>query len=214
MGDSGVGLAQEQLDAVFDMFVRAGPSLPSAGGLGVGLTLVRRLAQLHGGEVHARSHGLGRGSEFVVSLPLSSVVRPAPEHAEGRPARDSKPQRVLVVDDNREAAESLSQLLSADGHQVRIAHDGTQALRTADAFRPQVVLLDIGLPDLDGYEIARRLRAQRGDAVRLIAITGWGQAADRQRAREAGFDLHMVKPIDYGQLAVQLAGSDPQPMSR
>ncbi|CAG1017361.1 two-component system, sensor histidine kinase ChiS [Burkholderiaceae bacterium] len=214
VGDSGIGLAQEQLDAVFDMFVRAGPTLPSAGGLGVGLTLVRRLAQLHGGDVHARSHGVGRGSEFIVSLPLCSVERPAPERAESRPAPGSTPQRVLVVDDNRDAAESLAQLLSADGHEVRIAHDGEQALRTAEAFRPQVVLLDIGLPDLDGYEIARRLRAQRGDAVRLIAITGWGQAADRLRAREAGFDVHLVKPIDYMQLAGQLAGSDPQALSR
>jgi len=165
------------------------------GGLGVGLALARRIAELHDGGVDAKSEGEGRGAEFILQLPA------APDMTEAREA--SKPlgenavlKRVLIVDDNVDAAVTLDSLMRALGHTTRVAHGGAQALALAEAFHPQVVLLDIGLPDLNGYEVARRLRDRSGAAMKIVAVTGWGSESDRSRSREAGFDVHLVKPVD------------------
>jgi signal transduction histidine kinase/ActR/RegA family two-component response regulator len=196
--DNGIGIAPEMLHAVFDLFAQAERSLDRAeGGLGIGLTLVRNLVEMHGGTVEAHSAGVDRGAEFVVRLPAAPVAaapRAAPPAAA---AATAEPLRVLVVDDNHDAAASLASLLTIWGERVAVAHDGQAALDTARTFAPHVVLLDIGLPGLDGYEVARRLRAQptRTRAV-LIALSGYGQAEDERRAREAGFDHHLVKPVD------------------
>jgi CheY-like chemotaxis protein len=171
-------------------------------GLGIGLALVRSLVQLHGGRVYARSEGPGRGSEFVVHLPRVA----APPH-EGRPVPQAaavnggRPLRLLVVDDNKDAASSLALLLNLEGHRVSLAHDGPSALETARAERPEVVILDIALPGMDGYEVARRLRADEGtrDAL-LVAMTGYGQEDDHRRSRQAGFNHHLVKPVDFAEL--------------
>ena len=196
--DNGIGIEPRMLERVFDMFAQVHRgSDHTQGGLGIGLTLVKRLTELHGGRIEARSDGPERGSEFAVCLPLS-----AEEAANDPSAKDASPQpivaprRILVVDDNRDAADSLSMLLHARGHDVRVAYDGLEAVGAAIAFQPDVVLLDIGLPKLYGYDAARRIRELRGDGVLLVAITGWGQEEDRRRAREAGFDHHLTKPVD------------------
>jgi two-component system, sensor histidine kinase len=200
--DDGIGLAQDSLDTIFDMFMQVDRSLErSQAGLGVGLTLARRLVELHGGEIEGRSEGPGRGSEFIVRLPLSSarieeIPRPAPEEGAAAPSR-----RILLADDNVDFANSLGQLLSSRGHDVRIVHDGAQALETAAAFGPDIAFVDIGMPKVHGYEVARRLRAQPSTAgCVLVAVTGWGQENDRKRAREAGFDRHLVKPVAPGDI--------------
>jgi two-component system CheB/CheR fusion protein len=205
--DTGVGLPPELLGRVFDLFAQAQPG--AQGGLGIGLALVRGLTELHGGSVVAFSDGPGEGSEFVVRLPAALPEphgqrgeAPAAEAAAHGPSR-----RILVVDDDIDGAQSLALLLGAWGHEVREAHDGVTALEAARAFRPQVVLLDIGLPGgLDGNEVARRLRDQEAlDGVVLVALTGWGQDEDRRRAREAGFDHFFVKPLDPETLGEWLA---------
>jgi signal transduction histidine kinase/DNA-binding response OmpR family regulator len=201
--DSGMGIPAEMLGTVFELFTQVDRSLDrSQGGLGIGLTLVRQLVEMHGGRVEAHSDGPGRGSEFVLRLPLlrAEARSPAPKSngspdPSGAAARASR--KVLVVDDNRDAAESLGLLLQVSGHDVRVCHDGASALQAAEDYGPDAVLLDIGLPGMDGYEIARRLRAvpaTRG--ALLIALTGYGQAEDQRRAREAGFDHHLIKPAD------------------
>jgi len=196
--DNGIGITPTMLTRIFEMFTQLpGSGVHSQGGLGIGLTLVRRLVELHGGSVEARSEGIGKGSEFVVTLPLAGVesandVQPATPGAE----RDARPRRILVVDDNRDAADSLCMLLKSRGHQIRVAYDGLEAVGAAVAFRPDVVLLDIGLPKLSGYEAARRIREAGGADALLVAVTGWGQDEDRRRAREAGFDHHLTKPVD------------------
>jgi PAS domain S-box-containing protein len=195
--DDGIGIAPGALPRLFEIFSQADPSLGRAhGGLGIGLSLVRGLVELHGGTVDAHSAGLGRGSEFTVRLPLaqSSVAGPA----SGSPERPALAQRrILVVDDNRDSADSLSLLFGLKGHIVRTAYDGQSALEEARALGPDLVLLDIGLPGLDGYEVARRIRAEASlPSPTLVAMTGWGRVEDTQRAREAGFDLHLTKPID------------------
>jgi CheY-like chemotaxis protein len=162
---------------------------------------------MHGGRIEARSAGLGHGSEFRVSLPLTQTKAMAqdaqPPVARQMPARS---RRILVVDDNEDAAESLQRILEIYGHTVRAVGDGSAALEALETFRPSVVLLDIGLPDVDGYEVARRIRATRhGHNICLCAITGWGQAEDKRRAREAGFDEHMTKPVDLGALTALIA---------
>jgi signal transduction histidine kinase/DNA-binding response OmpR family regulator len=209
--DTGLGIPPEMLGSVFELFTQVDRSLDrSEGGLGIGLTLVRQLVEMHAGRVEAHSDGPGRGSEFVVRLPLLRLpiedCRLQNEKTGGAASGSStlqsatlNPQsrRVLVVDDNKDAAESLGLLLEVSGHQVRVCHDGASALRAAEEYCPQAVLLDIGLPGMDGYEIARRLRA--APATRkslLIALTGYGQADDQRRAREAGFDHHLIKPAD------------------
>ena len=203
--DNGVGIAPEMLPQVFDMFVQVENSRDrSQGGLGIGLTLVRRLVEMHGGKIEARSTGLGKGSEFLVRLP--ALAEPAPESA-GKTAEDSSTQapngrrRVLIVDDNADSAESMAVLLRFHGHEVRLAHDGQFALEEAHASRPDVMFLDLDLPKMDGYEVARRLRldpAMRD--MKLVAVTGYGQEEDRQRTQEAGFQLHLVKPVDFNKV--------------
>jgi signal transduction histidine kinase/DNA-binding response OmpR family regulator len=206
--DTGVGLPPETLSSVFDLFTQVDRSLDRAqGGLGIGLTLVRRLVELHGGRVEAHSAGAGQGSEFIVTLPcLTDAPQPA---AEPPPARVEAggPRRVLVVDDNVDGAESLATLLKLLGHEVHVAHDGPAALRATADVRPEVVFLDIGLPGMDGYEVARRLRRPGRNEALLVALTGYGQDEDRRRSREAGFDHHLVKPVDPAVLEELLAGT-------
>ncbi|MBI2876557.1 MAG: MEDS domain-containing protein [Candidatus Tectomicrobia bacterium] len=201
--DNGIGIAPELLPRIFDLFVQADRSLDRAeGGLGIGLTLVRELVAMHGGQVDAQSDGLGKGSEFVVQLPLADRERQRGEPP-GPPsdALRSSARRILLVDDNEDAAVMLAMLLEMTGHEVRIVYDGPSALVMAGEYRPEVVLLDIGMPGMDGYEVARRLRRQEAlPQMRLIALTGYGQEEDRQRAREAGFDHYLTKPIHLPQL--------------
>ncbi len=199
--DTGRGIEPDMLERIFDMFVQGRAPLDRIGaGLGIGLALARRIAEEHGGSLRAASEGEGRGSEFTLRLPL--LAAPESAAAESGPSKaQSAVRRVLVVDDNSDAASTLELLLKSLGHEVRVANEGLEALRVAEEFRPEVVLLDIGMPGLDGYEIARRLRASRLEPQpRIVAITGWGQGADRERSHEAGFDLHLVKPVDMHEL--------------
>ncbi len=210
--DTGVGIAAEMLPRVFDLFTQADHSLAHAqGGLGIGLTMVHSLVEMHGGSVRGFSAGLGQGSEFVVRLPLLAeppAAADAEEEDNGLRIPPS-PRRVLVVDDNRDGSNSLALLLKMRGHEVQVAHDGATALVTALAMRPEVVLLDIGLPDLDGYEVARRLRNEAGTKeALLVALTGYGQEDDRRRSREAGFDHHLVKPVDFDDVQALLAAGE------
>jgi two-component system CheB/CheR fusion protein len=197
--DEGAGIPAELLPYVFDLFVQGDKSLErSQGGLGIGLTVVRRLVEMHGGTVMARSAGPGQGSEFTVRLPTLSET-PDPERTEqaGPPPLTATRRRVLVVDDNVDAAESLALLVRLWGHEARVAHNGPEALRTAEEYHPEVVVLDIGLPGLNGYEVARRLRQQPGlEKTVLAAVTGYGQEEDRRRSTAAGFDHHLTKPVD------------------
>jgi PAS domain S-box-containing protein len=204
--DTGVGIPPDMLDRVFDMFTQVDRSLEkSAGGLGIGLALARGLAEMHGGTIAARSGGEGRGSEFVLRLPLAAD---APAEGTDRPgqARPLARRRVLVVDDNTDAAQSLADLLGLLGHDARTAHDGEAGVAAAEAFRPHLVLMDLGMPRLNGYDAARRIRAEPwGGGMVLVALTGWGQEDDRRRTAEAGFDRHLVKPVDPAALAGLLA---------
>ncbi|OAI42277.1 hypothetical protein AYO40_00090 [Planctomycetaceae bacterium SCGC AG-212-D15] len=207
--DSGIGIAPEMLPDLFDLFVQMERRLyRSQGGLGIGLTLVRNLVELHGGTVQAHSSGLGQGSEFIVRLPVRQAP-PAPAsirspRAEGE-SMDPK-HSLLVVDDNVDAADSLALLLRLEGHEVRVAHDGPSALKIAQAERPHMIFLDLGMPGMDGYQVARRLRRlPEFQQVLLVALTGWGQEEDQRRSREAGFDLHLVKPVEPDELKELLA---------
>ena len=195
--DDGVGIEAADLPRIFQMFNRGDrDNSGSQGGLGIGLALARRLAQMHDGSLDARSDGLGMGSEFVVRLPLASAA-PVASALPERDDEDLQRTRVLVVDDNQDAADSLSMVLDVLGAEVRVAHDGAEALATFAGYSPSVVLLDIGMPGMNGYEVARAIRAQfPKSAAILVALTGWGQEDDRRRAREAGFDHHLVKPVD------------------
>jgi CheY-like chemotaxis protein/nitrogen-specific signal transduction histidine kinase len=213
--DTGVGIPADQLPHIFEMFAQVDQSLErSRGGLGIGLTLVRRLAELHGGSAEARSEGAGKGSEFVIRLPVledAGTMTHEPAQLDGKAGGPGK-GRVLLVDDNRDTAVSLATVLKASGYEVRVAYDGEEGIATAERFRPQIVLLDISLPKLNGYAVARRLRAQPGGKeMVLIATTGWGQDDDRRRSFEAGFDHHMVKPIDPVALQNLLIESAPAP---
>jgi len=208
--DTGVGIAPEVLPRVFDMFTQGDRSLERAeGGLGIGLTLVHRLITMHGGTVEARSDGPGKGSEFIVSLPVARAI--ADQLPEARKEDDEqalKPvtRRILVVDDNLDSAESLVLLLKLMGNDVHTAHDGLEAVAMAETNRPDVILMDIGLPKLNGYEAARLIRERAGDReMVLIALTGWGQEEDRRRSKEAGFHHHLTKPIDLAVLQQLLA---------
>ena len=197
--DHGCGIPPEMLSKVFDLFVQVEHPLEhSRGGLGIGLSLVRRLIEMHGGAVEARSDGPGAGSEFIVRLPISLSEMPTPQGPRniGISANSAR-RRVLIADDNEDALESLAVVLRFMGHETATARDGLAALEVAQSFLPELILLDIGMPGLNGYETAARIREQPwGRGVRLVALTGWGQGADRKRSDEAGFDLHMVKPID------------------
>ncbi|MEJ7687355.1 MAG: hybrid sensor histidine kinase/response regulator [Variovorax sp.] len=198
--DNGIGLGAESLERIFDMFSQETNAIERAdGGLGIGLALVRAIVQLHGGTVTARSDGPGSGTTFVVRLP--GAVADAPVADAGAPEQDVQNARsalrILVADDNLSAVELLSELLSLEGHSVTIATDGAQALDLAKSLRPSIAILDIGMPRLNGYEIAAGIRATTwGAGVYLIAATGWGQEGDKARARAAGFDLHLTKPFD------------------
>ena len=213
--DSGIGIPKEMLPRIFDMFTQVDQSLErTEGGLGVGLTLVQRLVEMHGGRVEARSDGPGKGSEFVVRLP---VVREVNESAPAQVVDQvNKPsaRRILIVDDNRDSADSLGMLLSMMGNKVYTAQDGLEAVGAAAAFQPDVVLLDIGLPKLNGYEACRRIREQEGgERMLLVALTGWGKEEDRRRSKEAGFDHHLTKPIEFDALQKLLAESNPGHLS-
>jgi signal transduction histidine kinase len=211
--DTGIGVRPEMLPKIFDLFQQADrPEGRVSEGLGIGLTLVKRLVELHGGRVSAHSAGPGQGSEFVVRLPLPAapgLVR-APSSRPTRGAAGAAGRRVLIVEDNADAADSLALLLRALGHEVRVVGDGPAALEAASSFRPDVALLDIGLPEMDGYEVARRLRRDPalGDAV-LVALSGYGQEEDRRRSHAAGFDVHLVKPVDLEGLQALLADAPP-----
>ena len=207
--DTGIGIPAEMLPRIFDMFTQVDRTLErSEGGLGIGLTLVQRLVEMHGGTVEAHSDGPGKGSEFVVRLPVAEVKDQGRQGAacDGEKGAAPARRRILVVDDNRDAADSLGMLLRMMGNEVHTAHDGLEAVGAAAAFHPDVVLLDIGLPKLNGYEAARRIREQDGgtDMV-LVAVTGWGQEEDRRRSKEAGFDHHMTKPVEFAALQKLLA---------
>ena len=194
--DNGIGLAPESRSNIFDMFVQVDRTLErSQAGLGVGLTLAKRLVELHDGTIEVNSDGVGKGSEFVVRLPLTYA---RVEDGRGRrEAGRAQGRRVLLADDNVDFVSSLGDLLSARGHDVRIAHDGEEALKAAEEFEPEVAFVDIGMPKVHGYEVARRLRSRPATSgALLVAVTGWGQENDRKRAREAGFDRHLVKPVD------------------
>jgi signal transduction histidine kinase len=208
--DTGIGIPPDMLPKVFDVLVQVDHATTKAqGGLGIGLTLVRSLVEMHGGTVDAHSAGPGQGSEFVVRLPLSPRRQePSGENEDGgEPQQPSlSGRRLLVVDDNRDAADSLALLLRLQGHEVRVAHDGPAALAVVSGYRPELVFLDIGMPGMDGYEVARRLRQIPGvRGVRLAAVTGWGQQEDRRRTAQAGFDYHLVKPVEPKALEELLA---------
>jgi len=196
--DTGLGISADLLPRVFDLFTQGDRSLDrSEGGLGIGLTLVRRLVEMHGGSVEAQSAGPGCGSEFVVRLPLLTLPHECPAGQEAELPQQTGPRRVLLIDDNRDAAESMTVLLELWGHEVRIAYNGPDALALAAEFRPDAALLDIGLPGMNGYEVAKRLRGLPGwEAVMLVAVTGYGQDEDRRRSCEAGFDHHLTKPVE------------------
>jgi PAS domain S-box-containing protein len=206
--DTGVGIAPDKLAMIFDMFTQVDRSLErSQGGLGIGLNLVRRLVEMHGGRVEAHSEGLGKGSEFVVRLSVVLASDPESPGSDGDSSLRLPRYRILVVDDNKDAALSLAMLLKIMGHETHRAHDGLEAVEAAKKFRPDVVLLDIGLPKLNGYDVCRSIRAQPwGQDVVLIALTGWGQEDDKRRSKEAGFNFHLVKPMNPADLEKLLAG--------
>jgi signal transduction histidine kinase/CheY-like chemotaxis protein len=197
--DNGIGIPKEALPKIFEMFSQVdGASVRSEGGLGIGLSLVKGLVELHGGTIEANSDGPGQGSEFTVRVPLAAADSAALTMAQiDGPPPSAAGRRILVADDNKDAADSLAMLLEMAGHEVRVAHNGRAALALAQAFRPNTALLDIGMPDLTGYEVAKELRREPwGADIRLIALTGWGKDSDRQRARDAGFNHHVTKPVD------------------
>jgi CheY-like chemotaxis protein len=205
--DSGIGLSAHQLPRLFEMFAQVDSSHARAGGgLGIGLALAQRLAHMHGGSVLAQSDGLGQGSTFSIQLPLwhaTSGAQSSPAHDRQQPV---EALRVLVVDDNHDAADSLGMLLSALGVEVNIAYDGASALASAAQWSPAAILLDLGMPGMDGWEVARPLRRDPAmKEVKLIALTGWGQDEDRKRTESAGFDHHIIKPVDFALLQKLLA---------
>jgi PAS domain S-box-containing protein len=209
--DNGIGIAVEQIPRLFEMFTQLDTSLErSRDGLGIGLTLVKTLVELHDGTVEVHSDGPGHGSEFVVRLPVL-LAEPKPLSSSTQsPSRSGTGRRVLIVDDNEDGALSLAMLLRLDGHDTHTAHDGVEALAAAERLRPDAVLLDIGLPGLNGYEVCRRIREQPwGKDLVLVALTGWGQEEDRHRSTAAGFDMHLVKPVDRAALAGLLASLSP-----
>jgi len=209
--DRGVGIAANMHNEVFELFAQGErPPAASHGGLGIGLSLVKRLAEMHGGSVRVFSEGPGHGSEFIVSLPVQAPEAGPDTHAAtGRSTRpDGKPRRILIVDDNRDSADSLAALLRLGGHEVFVANDGATALEKTEEEEPEVVLLDIGLPGIDGYEVCRGIRARGFGEIQVIALTGYGQDRDRKRTEQAGFDHHLVKPVDLNELLRLLADSE------
>ena len=211
--DAGVGISPDMLPHVFDLFAQAEDAIDRAqGGLGIGLNVVRRLVELHGGTVDAHSAGIGQGSEFVVRLPLNHDRQRLPAAAEPRiRTTPNRRRRVLVVDDNRDVAASIADLVAMLGHETEQAHDGVAAIAGFGSFRPDLILLDLGLPGMNGYEVARRIRAEpRGTEVVIVAVTGWGQPADVMRTQEAGFDHHLVKPAGLAALRELVGDASPR----
>jgi signal transduction histidine kinase/CheY-like chemotaxis protein len=212
--DTGIGIDPSQLPRVFDLFMQADVPLERREGLGIGLTLARSLVERHDGRLSAYSAGLGAGTEFVIRLPALTTAgseSPSPQTDAPAPAPAPAPRRVLVVDDNHDSAQLIALLLGFLGHEVRLAHDGLEAVQAAASFQPHVVLLDIGLPTLNGYEAARRIRTQPGMQPVLVALTGWGLDEDRERSAAAGFDAHLVKPVDHDVLTKLIADLPPAP---
>jgi signal transduction histidine kinase len=210
VSDRGIGIERELLTEVFDLFSQGERTADRRqGGLGIGLSVVKNLVEMHGGNVRVASAGRGHGSEFVVRLPhTAEATNGTGNHtAERISTPTGRARRILVVDDNRDAAEGLAALLRLRGHEVLVAHDGPMALDITATERPSVVLLDIGLPEMDGYEVCRRLRKQGLADAQIIAMTGYGQERDRQRSKEAGFNTHMVKPVNIGEIVTLLAAS-------
>jgi len=207
VADQGLGIAPEALARIFEPFAQVDHSLErTRGGLGIGLTLAKRVVELHGGRIEARSDGPGRGSEFIVCMALASADPSAPGPPDETHAGAGRALRILVADDNRDAAQTLGMVLRMSGHDVCVVHDGAEAVRAAVESRPQVAILDIGMPEINGYEAARRIRAaEASPRTVLAALTGWGQYADLQRARDAGFDHHFTKPVDFAALEKMLA---------
>jgi CheY-like chemotaxis protein len=209
VSDSGIGIPLQALRTIFEPYAQVlDPSDAVPGGLGLGLTVARRLVELHCGTVEARSAGSGQGSEFIVELPVAqaSAARPVVDQASTAARVSPHGMRILVADDNTDSVQSLAMLLTLAGHEVRSASDGAEAIRVADEFRPDVAFLDIGMPNLDGYATARELRT-RPWAQRLVlfALTGWGQPDDKVRARQAGFDAHVIKPLDFSSVEEMIA---------
>jgi CheY-like chemotaxis protein len=206
--DNGIGIPAQLLPTVFDIFTQVDSHRErSQSGLGIGLSIVKRLVEMHGGSVRAASDGPGKGSEFTIRLPIATPSDSSPA-LEVAPAPPQPGRRVLVVDDNHDAAATMAKVLRLMGNECQTAHDGLAALEVAAQFRPDVILLDIGMPHLDGYDTARRIRQQAwGQGVLLIALTGWGQDHDRQKSHDAGFDQHVVKPIGPAALRQLLASN-------
>jgi two-component system CheB/CheR fusion protein len=200
--DNGMGIPAEMLEHIFEPFAQLDRSYERPnGGLGIGLTLAKRLIELHQGRIEVKSAGRGQGTEFLIHLPAAAAAPVKRASAPERRADLAVSRRVLIADDNHDAGISLSMLLQSMGHDTRVVHDGIEAVEEAELFRPEIVLLDLGMPRLDGYETARRIASRPwADATQIVAVTGWGQEADRQRAREAGFHRHLVKPVDIGAL--------------
>jgi CheY-like chemotaxis protein len=208
--DTGIGIAAKHLPHIFEMFSQVTPALErSQGGLGIGLALVRGLVELHGGTIEARSSGPAMGSDFIVRLPI--VDLPSVPQGQGPEVIPDKSQagprrRILVVDDNADTANSMAMVLRRMGHDILTAHDGLEAVHAAATFRPEVILLDIGLPKMNGYDVAKQIRQQPWDKkVAIIAVSGWGQEEDKRRALEAGFDHHLTKPVEPAALGRLLA---------
>jgi CheY-like chemotaxis protein len=213
--DTGIGIPADMIHRVFEMFAQVDSSLPRAqGGLGIGLTLVRSLVHMHGGSVEARSAGLGRGSEFIVRLPLADVVSTTPAPTTEEQAGSLAALRILVVDDDRDAADSLATMLSYLGATVTATYSGASAMIVAEEFKPNVALVDIGMPGIDGYEVARRLRDNASPEMSLIALSGWGSDEDKRRSLEAGFDYHLIKPPDVDALQALMASLGDRPRRR
>jgi PAS domain S-box-containing protein len=207
--DDGAGIPEGMLKRIFDLFTQVQGGQDSQGGLGIGLSLSRSLVEIHGGTIEAQSEGPGKGSTFVVRLPARPAGESLPMPAAAQAAASPTRRRVLVADDNRDGAASLGLLLTLAGHEAHYAHDGLEAVEVAERVRPDVALLDIGMPRLDGLEAARRIRAQPwGAGIKLVALTGWGQDDDRRKSQDAGFVHHMVKPIDYPTLSRLLADTN------
>ena len=210
VSDNGIGIPTDNIESVFAMFSQVKASQDrSDGGLGIGLALAKGLVELHGGTIEATSEGLGKGSEFIVRLPHGVISAPVPHETAAASTALARHRRILIADDNHDAADSLAVLLQMQGHEVTVVRNGREALTTINAVRPEIALLDIGMPELDGYEVARQVRQNTlGRAVTLIAVTGWGQDRDKARALGAGFNHHLTKPIEPTQLLDLIRSSD------
>ena len=199
--DTGVGIPKDAQQRIFDLFQQENVSLERThGGLGIGLTLVKRLVEMHGGTVSVASEGMGKGTEFTITLPVVAEVSATEERTSHVRRESSGPMRVLVVEDNEDAAESFRMLLELNGHVVRVARDGVEGLRAFEEFAPEVAFVDLGLPGIDGFGVAERVRAIAGRHPVLVAISGYGRDEDKRRALDAGFDAHMTKPVDHDRI--------------